>query len=162
MNHRANALADRIEQGAEALAAYIDKISDTDWETVVPKEERSVGVLVHHVASSYQAEVDLASKLAAGEPIEGVTMDVIDGINADHAKEFAQVAKDDVLKLLRENSKTAADRVRKFTDAELDNANKVSLNANAPLTAQFFLEDHALRHSFTHLESIREALGKVK
>jgi hypothetical protein len=89
----------------------------------------------------------------------GVTIDVIDGINADHAKEFAQVAKRDVLKMLHENSKGAAERVRKFTDAELDNANKVSLNADAPLTAQFFLEDHALRHSFTHLESIRQALG---
>ena len=160
MSARANALAERIEQGAEALASYVENFTDAEWKSVVPGEERSVEVLVHHVASSYQAEVDLASQLASGKPIVGVTMDVIDGINADHAKEFAQAAKQDVLTLLRENSKVAADRVRKFTDAELDNANNVSLNANAPLTTQFFLEDHALRHSFTHLESIRERLGK--
>ncbi|MBT3322176.1 MAG: hypothetical protein HN392_07810 [Anaerolineae bacterium] len=160
MSERANALAERIEQGAEALAGYVEGFTASEWKMIVPGEERSVGVLVHHVASSYQAEVDLASELASGKPIAGVTMDVIDGINADHAKEFAQVAKEDVLTLLRENSKVAADRVRKFTDSELDNANKVSLNANAPLTTQFFLEDHALRHSFTHLESIRERLGK--
>jgi hypothetical protein len=36
----------------------------------------------------------------------------------------------------------------------------VSLNADAPLTAQFFIEDHALRHSFQHLASIRSALGR--
>ena len=160
MSERANALAERIEQGSRTLAKFIETLSDAEWKTVVPGEERSVGVLVHHVASSYPAEVDLASKLAAGEPITGVTIDVIDGINADHAREFAQVAKQDVLKLLQENSKIAADRVRKLTDTELDNANAVSLNAGAPLTAQFFIEDHALRHSFTHLESIREALSK--
>jgi hypothetical protein len=36
----------------------------------------------------------------------------------------------------------------------------VSLNADAPLTTQFFIEDHALRHSFHHLARIRAALGK--
>ena len=159
MSERANALAERIEEGAKSLAEYVEGFSDAEWQRIVPGEERSIGVLVHHVASSYQVEVDLASQLASGKPIVGVTIDVIDGINADHAKEFAQVAKRDVLKMLHENSKGAAERVRKFTDAELDNANKVSLNADAPLTAQFFLEDHALRHSFTHLESMRQALG---
>jgi hypothetical protein len=159
MNDRANALARRIEQGAEALAAYVEGFSEVEWKTVVPREERTVGVLVHHVASSYQAEVDLASQLAAGKPIKGVTSDVIDGINADHAREYAQVDKREVVRLLREKGKIAADRVRKFSDTELDNAAAVSLNADAPLTTQFFIEDHALRHSFQHMESIREALS---
>ena len=86
--------------------------------------------------------------------------DDIDYINTDHAREYDQVSKTDVLKLLRENSKIAADRVRKLSDAELNQAEKVSLNADAPLTTQFFIEDHALRHSFTHLESIKKSLGK--
>jgi len=34
----------------------------------------------------------------------------------------------------------------------------VSLNANAPLTCQFILEDHAVRHSYHHLARIRAAL----
>ena len=54
----------------------------------------------------------------------------------------------------------AAGRVRKFTDEELDNAATISLNADAPLTAQYFIEDHALRHSFHHLANIREALNR--
>lgn len=159
MNERANVLADRIEQGAKALAAYVEDISDVEWATVVPNEKRTVGVLVHHVASSYQVEVDLASLLASGKPIKGVTWDVIDGINDDHAREYAQVNKKDVVKLLLANGKTAADRVKTLTDAELDRAAAVSLNSNAPLTAQFFIEDHALRHSFSHLDSIRKTLG---
>jgi hypothetical protein len=160
MTTRANVLADKIELGAESLANFVEGLSDSEWEMVIPGEERKVGVLVHHVASSYQAEIDLASTLASGNPITGVTSEVIDGINADHVREYSRVKKADVLKLLHENSKTAAERVRKFTDVELDQAEKVSLNADAPLTTQFFIEDHALRHSFQHLESIREALGK--
>ena len=160
MTTRAQLLAERIELGAEKLAVFIENLSDIEWETTIPGEERKAGVLVHHVASSYPAEIDLAYTIASGKPITGVTYDDIDHINADHAREYDQVSKTDVLKLLRENSKIAADRVRKLSDAELNQAEKVSLNADAPLTTQFFIEDHALRHSFTHLESIKKSLGK--
>jgi hypothetical protein len=34
----------------------------------------------------------------------------------------------------------------------------VSFYADAPLTCQFFIEDHALRHSYHHLAKIRAAL----
>ena len=79
-------------------------------------------------------------------------------MNAQHAEEFAQVNKQETLALLRKNSKVAADSVRSFTDAELDQSGKVSLNANAPLTAQFFIEDHALRHSYHHYEKILQTI----
>ena len=35
----------------------------------------------------------------------------------------------------------------------------ISLYGNAPLTCQFVLEDHAVRHSYHHLARIRAALG---
>jgi len=50
--------------------------------------------------------------------------------------------------------------VRAMSDEELDRANKVSLNGDAPLTTQFFIEDHALRHSWHHLAKIRAALRR--
>jgi hypothetical protein len=45
-----------------------------------------------------------------------------------------------------------------LSDAELDSAAPLSLNADAPLTCQFMLEDHAVRHSYHHLAKIRAAL----
>ena len=47
-----------------------------------------------------------------------------------------------------------------FTDAELDQAAPFSLSFDAPVTAQFVIEDHALRHSWHHLARIRAALGR--
>jgi len=144
MYNRVNALADRVIQGGEALATFLETVSDDEFMTIV----------------SYPVEVDLASQLASGKPITGVTWDVIDGINADHARDTNQVDRQGVIELIRVNSKEAAERIRKFTDVELDHAATVSLNANAPLTAQFFIEDHALRHSYQHLESMKAALGR--
>jgi hypothetical protein len=55
----------------------------------------------------------------------------------------------------------AAAAIRGFSDEELDRAASVSLNADAPLTCQFMLEDHAVRHSYHHLAAIRTALVAV-
>lgn len=160
MSKRANALADRVQQGSQALAALAEDLSDSEWQTIVPEEERPVGVLVHHVASAYPIEVDLARSLASGKPIEGVTWQAIDQINAEHAQTNATVDQQEALGLLRRNSTAAADAIRQFSDEELDRAAPISLNADAPLTTQFFIEDHALRHSFHHLASIRAALSQ--
>ena len=158
MSGRAEALASRIRSGAEALAACAEGLDAGQWVTAIPGDGRPVGFVVHHVASVYPIEVQLAQTLASGSPIEGVTWDVIHDMNAKHAAEHAGVSKAEALELLRKNSAEAAAAVGRLTDQELDSAASVSLNANAPLTAQFFIEDHALRHSFHHLAKVREAL----
>ncbi len=159
-NTRANALAERLEQGAAALAALAASLTDADWETRLPKDGRKIGVVVHHVASMYPIEIHLAQLLANGSPIEGVTWDVVDQINATHANEFDGVTREAALELLRKNSTDAAAAIRAITDEQLDRAAPVSLNGDAPLTCQFFLEDHAVRHSYHHLAKIRAALKR--
>jgi DinB superfamily len=160
MSQRAEALAKRLEQGAAALADYADGLSDAEWSMHIPKDGRSVGVIIHHVASMYPIEIQLAQTLAAAKPIAGVTWDGVAGINAKHAHEHKAVGKTETLDLLRRNSKAAADAIRAFSDEQLDAAAPVSLNADAPLSAQFFVEDHAVRHSFHHLSRIRATVGR--
>jgi DinB superfamily len=157
MTQRTNALAVRLEQGAQALAGFASRLSDSEWEARVPKDGRKVGVIVHHVASMYPLEIQLAQTLAAGKPIANVTWDAVHEINALHARDNDAVTRDEALKLLQRNSSAAAAVIRGLTDQELDRAATVSLNADAPLTCQFFLEDHAVRHSYHHLAAIRGA-----
>jgi hypothetical protein len=156
---RANALADRLEQGARALATFASILSDTEWQTCVPHDGRTVGVTVHHVASMYPLEMQLSLQLAAGKPIAGVSWDDVHAINAKHATENANVSKEEALELLRVNSAAAAASIRTLTDEELDQAASISLYGDAPLTCQFFLEDHPVRHSFHHLARMQRAVG---
>lgn len=142
------------------LADFVENLSDEQWTTPVVGDGRPIGVVVHHVASVYPIEVDLAQSMGAGNAIEGVTWDAIHEMNAGHASENSTVTKVEALDLLRSNSAVAASRVRDMTDEELDTAATVSLYGDAPLTAQFFIEDHALRHSFHHLAKIRQTLGE--
>jgi len=159
MNVRAHALARRLEAGARAMARFADALTPAEWATPVPGDGRSIGVIVHHVANMYPLEIQLAQQLAKGEPIAGVSWADVHVINAEHARTYATVSKAEALRLLRENSEAAAAAIRGMTDMHLDAAETVSLYGEAPLTCQFFLEDHALRHSFHHLAKARAALA---
>jgi hypothetical protein len=162
MSRRAESLADRIEEGAAGLAAFAEGLSEAQWRTPMSgtgKDRRSVGVIVHHVASVYPVEIDLARAIASGKAVTDVTWEAVAGMNAKHASDQADVTKAAALELLRRNSRQAAAAVRAFTDDELDRAAPFSLSFGAPVTAQFVVEDHALRHSWHHLARIRTALG---
>jgi hypothetical protein len=155
---RAENLAVRLEQGASALAAFASGLNDAEWNTHIPHDGRKVGVVVHHVANMYPLEMQLAQTIAAGKAVEGVTMKAVDDINAKHAAEHGAVSKTEALELLRRNSQAAAAAIRALTDEQLDRAVPVSLYEDAPLTCQFFLEDHPVRHSYHHLALIQRAV----
>ena len=155
---RADSLADRLEKGARALATFANTLTNAQWRARVPGDGRTIGVIVHHVASVYPLEIELAQKLAAGQPITGVTMKDVDAMNARHAKENSEVTKEEALALLAGNSGVAAAAIRALSDEALAKAAPVSLYGNAPLTCQFLLEDHAVRHSYHHLSLMTQAL----
>ena len=159
-SRRANALAERLEQGALALAELAAGLSDPEWQTAIPKDGRKIGVVVHHVANMYPIEIQLAQVLANGEAITGVTWADVHQINAKHAAEHANITKAEAIDAVRRSSADAAAAIRALSDAQLRRAAPVSLYEDAPLTTQFFLEDHAVRHSYHHHFLIRRALGR--
>lgn len=157
---RADALADVLEQGARALSIFASGLSSSEWRMRGPKDERRIGVVVHHVATMYPLEIKLAHTLAGGDPVTGVTWDDVHAMNAAHAKEFDAVTKEEALELLEKNSTAAAATIRALSDEELSRFAPISMYSDAPLTCQFMLEDHAVRHSYHHLDGIRRALKR--
>jgi len=159
-NPQAQLLAQRLEQGARALATVAAGLSDAQWNTRMPGDGRTVGVIVHHVASVYPVEIQLAQVLAQGRPVEGVTMQTVHDMNAAHASEYADVTRAEAIDLLQKNSSAAAATIRTLSDEQLRNAAAASLYSDAPVTCQFMLEDHAVRHSYHHLLRIRTLLQR--
>src|SRR4026208_2372855 len=58
MSRRADALADRLEQGAPALIPLAAGLSDEEWLVRIPGDGRTVGVIVHHVGNMYPIEIE--------------------------------------------------------------------------------------------------------
>jgi hypothetical protein len=87
-HRRAEALADRIEQGAAQLAAFAEQLSETEWAMpVTATDRRPVGVIVHHVASVYPVEIEVARAIAGGNAVTEVTWEAVADMNAKHALE---------------------------------------------------------------------------
>ncbi len=161
MSLRANALADRLQEGALELAKLTAALTVAEWTTTMsPTDPRRVGVVVHHVASQYPIEIKFALMVAEGTAIEGVSWTDVAAINAEHAKNFPAPTREAALELLRVNSSSAAAAIRLLSDEELDRATANSLYGGAVLTCQFMLEDHAVRHAWHHLAKIRSALNR--
>src|SRR3954462_15801955 len=91
---RAAALAGRLEQGARALATFAISLSDEEWQGPLPRDGPENGGVVHHVASVYPLEIQLAQTLAEGNPVTGVTWDAVHAMNAAHAEAFDGVTKE--------------------------------------------------------------------
>ncbi|HET7870920.1 MAG TPA: DinB family protein [Terriglobales bacterium] len=163
MSRRAELLASRIEEGAAGLAAFAEKLSEEEWTVpmALGNDRRPVGTIVHHVASMYPIEIGLVQAIASGQAAPDVTWDVVADINAKHAREVTGTSKTAALELLRKNSGEAAAAVRALTDDELDRAVPLGLAYGAPVTVQFVIEDHPLRHSWHHLFRIRAALEQA-
>ena len=97
---RAQSLADRIEEGAAGLAAFAEGLSDPEWLTAVSESDRrSIGIIVHHVASVYPIEIELARTIASGKAVTDVTSEAIAEMNAGHARDHAEVTKSGALEL---------------------------------------------------------------
>jgi hypothetical protein len=81
-------------------------------------------------------------------------------MNRNHGTEHHDVGQAEAIELLRRNSAAAEAAIRTLSDEQLDRAATVSLYDGAPLTCQFVLEDHAVRHSYHHLALIRAAVRR--
>src|SRR5687767_9197937 len=155
---QADALADRLERGAKALTDFAASLTDAQWKTRCMPDGRTVGVIVHHVGFVYPIEIDISRPLAKGEPLSGVTMDDVHAMNAKHAIDYANVTKEQAIELVRTNSAVAAAAIRALSDDQLAQAAPASLYGDAPVTCQFILEDHAVRHSYHHLARLRRTV----
>jgi hypothetical protein len=160
MKTRPEILASTLETGADALATFASGLTPEEWQTRLPHDGRKIGVVVHHVATLYPLEIELAQKLAAGGALTDVTWEAIHEMNAVHARENDGVTREETVALLLENAAAAAKAIRAMTEAELDKVAPNSLYGGAPLSCQFMLEDHAVRHAFHHLARIRAALSR--
>jgi len=152
-------LAERIEQGAEEFIAAVESLSDEQWQTPCGSEQRSVGVLVHHVGIMYPIEADVVRMLAENGEAPGVDWPAVHGINADHATTNAAADKSAAIALVRNNVQAAVETVRGLSDAQLDRVAPNALAWNAPMTVQNFIENHPIAHPYSHLESIQIALN---
>ena len=158
MGARAEELARKFDESCREMNKVVEGLSEADWKKVTSAEQWSVGVVAHHAAEAHAGIAGLVEKVAKGQPLPGLTMDMIHANNARHAKEQAHVTKAETLALLKANGGQASAMVRGFSDAELDRS--ASLLGGMPaVTAAQAIEAVLINHVNEHLGSIKATTG---
>jgi hypothetical protein len=121
MPTRVEELTAQFEAANQDAIQTIKGLSDTAWKATTPDDGRTVGVLAHHIATGDIPISSLCGAIANGQPLQPITPEMIDQSNAQHAKQYASVSKEETLALLEQNGATALACLRGLSDAQLGN-----------------------------------------
>ena len=94
MGAKGEAYAKQFEAKAGEAAATVEKLSDADWKKTTTAEKWTVAATAHHIARSFEPITGMIQGLAAGRTLPHFTPQMLDEMNAQHAKEFAGCSKE--------------------------------------------------------------------
>lgn len=158
MGAKSEELAKQFEAKSGAALATLEKLSEADWKKVTEAEKWSVGVTAHHLASVLEAVAGMIRAVVAKQAPGDLSMELIDGMNAQHAKDFAACTRAETIELHRKGSATAAATIRGLSDTDLATGGTV-LKGLPPMTAEQLIAGGLLAHIDDHYGSIRKTIG---
>lgn len=158
MGAKGEAYAEQFEAKVGEATALLERLSDADWKKTTAAEKWTVGVTAHHIARSYEAVTGIIKTIAAGQAIPHFTTEMLDQMNAQHAKEFAGCTKAETIALHKKGAAAAAAMVRGLSDAELAKSGTVFVGV-PPMSAEDLVKRALLGHIDEHFGSIRKTIG---
>jgi hypothetical protein len=158
MSQRTKELVERFTAFKNDFIAFVDNCSDEDWQKVCGGEQWAVGVVAHHVAAGHFGAIDFVRMIVAGEAIPEITMETIDQMNAQHAKEHANCTTEEVLALLRKNGSAFADYLEGLSEADLARTGYLAA-IGGDVSAQQLIEMVILQSGGEHLDNMKAATG---
>ena len=158
MGAKGEALAKQFEAKAQEATAAMEKLSEPDWKKVTEAEKWTVGVTAHHVARGHEAIAGIIKTVASGQSVPNFTMDMLNGMNAQHAKEFAACTKAETIALHKQGAAVAAAVVRGLSDDQLAKSGKVLAEMPVMSTEQV-VSGILINHIDDHFGSIRKTVG---
>jgi len=158
MGAKSEQLAKQFEAKSRDAMATLEKLSAADWTKVTEAEKWPVGVTAHHLASVLDPISSMIKAVAGGQAPGDLSMEMLDEMNARHARDFAGCTRAETIDLHRKGSATAAATIRGLSDAELAASGTV-LKGLPPMTAEQLIAGGLLGHIDEHYGSIRKTVG---
>ena len=158
MGARSEALATQFEAKAREAMTTLEQISEADWRKVTEAEKWSVGVTAHHFAGAMEPVSHLIKAIAAGQSLGNFSLDMLDEMNARHAKDHADCTKPETIALHRKGVAVAVATIRELSDDQLARSAPLVTGA-PPMTAEQLVIGALLDHIDEHFGSIRRTIG---
>jgi hypothetical protein len=160
---RSEAFAAEFEAAQDEFTRLVESLTDAEWRMVgrnYPQrtndedEGRPVGVIAHHVAVDAPWIIQRIQNRVAGRQVPPRDTKKI---NAEHARDQADVTRDEVLRLLREHKPAIAASLREIPDDQLDLPRETPVG---PMTVAFSIQAVLIGHIKMHQGSIEATIGR--
>ncbi|MGH7366428.1 MAG: DinB family protein [Candidatus Rokuibacteriota bacterium] len=158
MGARSEALARQFEAKAQEAMATLEQLGEADWRKVTEAEKWPVGVTAHHFAGALEPISHMVKAVADGQSLGDFSLDMLDEMNARHAKEYADCTKAETIALHSKGTATAAAAIRGLSDEQLARSAPL-LTGAPPMTAEQLITGALLHHIDEHFGSIRKTVG---
>ena len=156
---RGDELATTFEQvNADAIQA-VEGCSAARWQAKSEAEGWTAAALAHHVAASQQGIFGMVQTIASGGELPAMSGDDFNSGNAQHAKEFETVGKQEVLTLLRDAGTKVPAGLRALTDKQLATSVPAPFGGGQPLSAEQAAERILIGHMQDHIGSFKQTVG---
>ena len=113
------AYAADIDAARDRLVSFVSSCGEEEWRAApLDGDPRPVAVVVDHVADAYEYLAGWISQLVAGQPAE-VNSEVVDALNAQHARDAARVSRAEATEHLRRSGEAISRLVAGLSAAGL-------------------------------------------
>lgn len=113
------ACAADIDAARERLISFVSGCGEEEWRaSPLDGDPRPVAAVVDHVAHAYEYLAGWISELVAGQPVE-VNSEIIDALNARHARDAAAVSRAEATAHLRRSGDAIIKQVAGLSTADL-------------------------------------------
>jgi uncharacterized damage-inducible protein DinB len=158
MGAKGEGFAKEFEAKVKDATALLERLSDADWKKTTAAEKWTVAATAHHVAGSYQPVMGIIKGIAAGATPQNFTRQMLDEMNAQHAKQFADCNKAETIALYKKEAAAAATFLRGLSDADLAKSGTVFAGM-PPMSGETMVQMALLGHIDEHFGSIRKTIG---
>ncbi|HZU77905.1 MAG TPA: DinB family protein [Dehalococcoidia bacterium] len=148
------AASDAYEMALDEFISFTREVSEADLDRVIPQEQRSLRVMLYHIADGLRLSEAWLGHARRGEPVPPQN---IDAENALEAEAHAGATRDEVLALAEARGDGAVAVVRSLTDEEWRRTVPFGPGGGIELPVSR-IATAGERHIRVHLQHIRDAL----
>jgi uncharacterized damage-inducible protein DinB len=160
MSERAVELARRFAQANDEVIAFVEGLTDEEWQAPCWREGRTVGQVVQHIGAGHRVIGGIVETMTLGAalPVAAHRTEAEGArYNARQAARFAHRSREDGVRLLRRNGATVQRRIAALTDEQLD---LTTDTVAGPITTAQEIEHGLLGHMLRHFEAVGETVGR--
>jgi hypothetical protein len=161
---RSDRLAEQFEAALENFVQLVEALTNDQWRMrgrntpgmrINDEDEaRPLGVIAHHVAVNQEVIMGRIQKVLRDEPTQPANFKEI---NKRHANEYADITKDEVVRLLRASGPQIVKDLRAIPDEKLDKARE--LPSGGTMTVEQRIERVLIGHIQGHQGSIEATIA---